>query len=147
MLLYGVAGRLVGWLWVLNYAMLWDTAPEMKCYQKSYNIVAMAIIKWETIIVHLFHCHVHYGEILAPWVGEGDYKSGVYPKWLRGFFCVGCAEEQQPQQILIVWILGAQLRDTAWGSRQSGSLKNLRTSLLIEISAKNPDPEPSLWLL
>lgn len=65
-----------------------DTAPEMKCYQKTYNIVAMAIIKRGNHRCHLFHCHMPYGEILAPWVVEGDDKCGLYPKRLRGF-CVG----------------------------------------------------------
>lgn len=106
--------------------VLGDIAAEMKCYLSKLQYSCHGNYKMGNHRCNLFHCHMTYGEILAPWVVEGDDKCGVYPKWLRGF-CAGSAEEQQPQQILTVWILGAQLRDTVLASRQNDSLKNLRT--------------------
>lgn len=68
--------------------VLRDTAPEMKCYQSKLQYSCHGNYKMGNHRCDLFHCHMPYGEILVPWIVEGDSKCGVYPNGCI-FFCAG----------------------------------------------------------
>lgn len=65
--------------------VLRDAAPEMKCYQSNLQSSCHGDYKMGNHWRHLYHCHMSYGEILAPLLWKEMINVGFIPSgW--GFF-------------------------------------------------------------
>ena len=91
-MLYGAAGRVVreqGGGMALNPKLchvLRATTPENKCCRSKLQYSCHGNYKMGNHCCHCLCCHMPYGEIMAPWVMEGDKKCWVHPKRLQVFW-------------------------------------------------------------